>query len=88
MTYWYISFAEPGRFLGATVVEAPDAYTACALAALLGVNPGGEAMVWELPDIDDEYRWMVGRLCSEREIADRHGGCENLAGEVLRGTRH
>ena len=52
--WWYLSFAEQGPpmgrgFLGGLLVKARGFATALALAALRGLNPGGQANGYALP---------------------------------------
>lgn len=47
---WYISFVEDETFAGATVVEAVSAEHAIMVATARGLNPGGEALVIEVPE--------------------------------------
>lgn len=54
MRWFWLSFADPTRpvgtqFLGGCYVCATDAVSAVATAHLLGINPGGEVKIWELP---------------------------------------
>lgn len=47
---WYLSFASPGKFLGACVVEADGFIEAVDEANHLGINPGGEVLGWDVTD--------------------------------------
>lgn len=46
---YYISFATDACFLGATVVMAKDKTGALSEANRLGINPGGEAAILDMP---------------------------------------
>ena len=81
-TLFYISFATDEGFRGATVVEAMDEFDAIATTTVLGINPGGEAVIIELPqDLPPETRAQMlcykDRLVSKEELmadgARRHG---------------
>jgi len=50
MSLFYISFATTTAFLGATVVEADHKFNALSVATSLGLNPGGEAAVFSMPE--------------------------------------
>ncbi len=41
---WYMSFAEPGKFLGGCYLEARGPASALRLSHELGINPGGQVM--------------------------------------------
>lgn len=45
---WWVSFAEPGSFLGVALVRAEDLISATQKARALGINPGGEVMGFPL----------------------------------------
>jgi len=65
---WYLSFAEPGRFLGACIVEAASWLGAVINSHALKCNPGGQVAIPDaLPygSIDD--KWM-NRLLSKEDI--------------------
>jgi len=54
MPFFYMSFCDVDRpagqkFLGATVIEAADVKAAVTRSHRIGVNPGGEVAIWELP---------------------------------------
>jgi len=49
MLYW-ISFATVKNFLGAVIIEADGALEAVKLAAARGLNPGGEALILDIPE--------------------------------------
>jgi hypothetical protein len=72
---WYLSFAEPGRFLGGVMIEARGLTSALIESHRLGINPGGEVQGTRLPnDVaasfppEDRHR-----LLSKAEIAARWG---------------
>lgn len=80
MTYWYISFATDEAFRGATVVAATDAENALATATRLGLNPGGEAAIVEVPpeaEGEPDMQAMINRLLNKGEMiaqgGTRHG---------------
>jgi hypothetical protein len=67
MHKYYISFADD-KFLGAVFIEAPCFQLAPFMAALFGVNPGGEAMIVDLPDrAEIPAKWM-NKLMSKEDI--------------------
>lgn len=47
--WWYLSFAEPGKFLGAAFIQARGMTLAIRRAHSLGINPGGEVAAWLIP---------------------------------------
>lgn len=49
MSEWWISFAGEGHSLGVVIVQAKSAAAALVQTVRLGCNPGGEAMIFELP---------------------------------------
>lgn len=56
----YISFAIPGRFLGAVVVAEPDFNAAVQRVIELGLYPGGEAACfWVLPNAYPHNRLLT-----------------------------
>jgi hypothetical protein len=65
---WYISFASEDGFLGAIVVMAIDAAGAIDRANQLGINPGGEAAIIEIPPDCEEALTMLNRLALEPEL--------------------
>src|SRR5580698_3912486 len=70
---FYISFASPTGFLGATVVEAVDETDALHTTKALGTNPGGEAAIWPVPpdlpkEFLDEMLSYKDRLVSKKEL--------------------
>lgn len=76
MTLFYISFASKTEFLGATIVEARDQRQAVEIAALIGVNPGGEAMILDVP-LDQYETGFTARLLNSlvgRDELMRLGG--------------
>lgn len=73
MSLFYISFATPTEFLGATVVEAEDDQSALTKVTTAGVNPGGEALVIQIPfglpaDHMVQQRSYTGRLVTKDEL--------------------
>jgi len=80
MPYFYISFATDEGFLGATVVRATDADGALSVASEKGLNPGGEAMIVEVPEqaeSEPDMLAMIDRLVGKNEMlangGTRHG---------------
>lgn len=72
MRYFYISFATGAGFLGATIVKADDAQDALVEASFRGLNPGGEAMIIEVPDrieAEPDFKMLFNRLASRAELA-------------------
>lgn len=69
MSWWYVSFAR-GGWLGAAYVEADDPLGACRAALRRGCNPGGEALLIEVPEeeireVPERDRW---RLLSRADL--------------------
>jgi hypothetical protein len=80
MGLWYISFATDKACLGCTFVDGSDAEDALANATRLGINPGGEAVMLELPSnygktepSKSELAAFKNRLVLEEEILARGG---------------
>ncbi len=48
--WWYLSFAEPGNWLGAIIVQGQGFATALDRANRLGINPGGEVQGFPLSE--------------------------------------
>lgn len=48
LRWWYLSFAEPGKFLGAVIVQERGFTSAMQKAHRLAINPGGEVMTHEI----------------------------------------
>lgn len=80
MKLFYISYATDENFLGATVLESNDHISVLKEATKHGLNPGGQAAVFELPyealEAPD-IRMMQGKLVSKEELLSmggiRHG---------------
>lgn len=81
--YLWFSFAEPDRSLGVVILPAPDfelddnmLVVTLGMLGALGVNPGGEALVFQLPEealADDAWALAnTHRLLSPAELAE-HG---------------
>jgi hypothetical protein len=69
---FYISFADPGRFLGANIVKAPGFAMAIMKTHSLKINPGGEALGAEVPEnvkIKEEFIDKLLRTKEEVEEA-------------------
>lgn len=66
---YYISFAEPDRFLSATIVRAASEIGAVKRSSELGTNPGGSAMVIEVPEDHPEYAVF---LAAENRVLTKH----------------
>lgn len=84
MSLFYISFASKGAgFLGAAVVNAAEPTSALLTAAALGINPGGEAIIAELPNLPTPTgpvpERFIGRLLSKAEL-------EVCFGELVKGS--
>lgn len=71
MTWFYISFADRAGFRGGTVVEANDDGDAVHVATARKLNPGGEAMVVQVPADKIDAPDIVGlryRLADKTEL--------------------
>mgnify|MGYP001434113113 CR=1 FL=1 len=76
MTHWFISFATDDGFLGATVVAAEDDAGALEEATRRGLNPGGEAVIIQVPPEADggaDMTRLLNRLADKEEML-AHGG--------------
>ncbi len=72
MGLWYLSFAEPGKFLGAAFVEARGHTQALQQSHRLGINPGGEVELIQVPshavgELPPNYK---NRLLSKAELEE------------------
>ena len=76
MPFYYLSFCDVNRpdgqkHLGATVVQASDREAAIKRTSELGINPGGEIMIGEVPDVPPEGMKYFEQFVSHAEmIAD------------------
>src|SRR5258708_3418459 len=85
---WYISFATDEGFRGATVVEALSAEDALAVATQRGLNPGGEAAIFQAPtptppDLLSYLNRLVGKEELLRDGASRHGDLSDEKREAI-----
>ncbi len=74
--WFYLSFAEDTRFLGAAIVQARGILTAVEHCNDLGINPGGEVACWPIRE-KDLYRISAdlrNRRLSEEEVLKRLDG--------------
>jgi len=67
LTLFYLSFATNNECLGATVVEARNPTHALMLTHAKGINPGGEAMILEVPD--DRIESDVTKACLNKLLS-------------------
>ena len=70
--WWYLNFADGGRFLGAAVVKGVSPDSALRRAADLGICPGAEVLACPLPR-EAEGTLPIDRLLSLAEISARRG---------------
>ncbi|SRR5579875_4219716 len=73
--WYYLSFANEFRFLGAAIVWARGLHTAVERARQLGIHPGGQVACWSIPK-EDVHRVpadMRNRLLSEAEVIELDG---------------
>jgi|SRR5580698_304006 hypothetical protein len=83
MSTYYISFASDKGFRGVTVVEADDPEDAITVATRLGLNPGGEAAIWEIPATEEEAIKYKNRLIGIDELRSNGSTrCGDLQVEV------
>ena|ERR1700688_3762477 len=73
LSWWYLSFAEPGRFLGAVIVQAHGPTSAIQNAHSLGINPGGQVMSLGIGIADGRVEALVpeemrNRLLTRDEV--------------------
>lgn len=80
MKLFYISFATPTEFLGATVLESHSKFSVLAEACKHGLYPGGQAAIMEIPyELLDkpDVRMLQGKLFNKEQMqaigASRHG---------------
>jgi hypothetical protein len=67
MNWWWLSFADGGEFLGATLVSAGSFVEAVAVTHRLGINPGGEVQGTEMPLMPVDAEW-TNRLLSLADV--------------------
>ncbi len=77
LRWFYLSFADDKGFLGAAIVETCGEMHAIELAHTLGINPGGEVMVFEVPEGAPLPEAAKNRLLSKNEL-DRLYGAHNM----------
>lgn len=77
MTEFYISFATADEFRGGTIVTAIDQEAGLAVATSMGRNPGGEALIVEVPaEVSEEPDVQILRTkLAGREEMIAMGGC-------------
>lgn len=71
MRLFYISFASETVFLGATCVRAESELDAVRRTWSMGINPGGEAMICEVPveaESAPDIVCCLNRLATEAEM--------------------
>ena len=71
MTSFYLSFADETKFLGAAVVDADNFLSAMTKINIVGINPGGEVLCFEMPKECDEQSMERNRLYSKEELRAR-----------------
>lgn len=65
LSWWWLSFADErlpvgSQFLGVTIVEAAGMVTAIVRAGILGLNPGGQVLVFRLKRVpSEEWRYRL-----------------------------
>ena len=70
MKTWWVSFAGDEGSRGVCIVDADDQGAAIAKIKTLGINPGGEAMFFEMPfeALDEIVKWGRDRLIKPEEL--------------------
>ena len=80
MSDYWISFATDGACLGVCIVTATSHAAAILIASLLGINPGGEAMISAMPDTEiarnEAARYGRNRLITTAEL--KSGGAKKI----------
>lgn len=74
--WFYISFADDVRFFGATTVMASSPEDALGKATAMGLNPGGEAAILEVPEEawgEPDFIAMKNRLVRRDEMMTNGG---------------
>ncbi len=66
--WWFLSFAQPGKFLGGAYLLAGDFMDAVRLSHRLGINPGGSVAGFDVPGIPPER--FRNRLLSRAECEE------------------
>jgi hypothetical protein len=69
-SFWWLSFADDDGFRGVVIVEASSFMDAVMMTHVFGINPGGEARGWEVPEreLHKIPEHHVGRLLSIEEL--------------------
>ena len=68
LRWFYISFADDDSFRGAVIVKAPGEAHAIQASHRLGINPGGQAAIFKVPDGAPVPPAAVNRLLSKRDL--------------------
>ena len=68
LRWFYISFADDDSFRGAVIVKAPGEAHAIQASYRLGINPGGQAAIFAVPDGAPVPPAAVNRLLSEEDL--------------------
>ncbi len=68
LCWWYLSFAEPERFLGGCFVQARGLISALRRATALGINPGGEVAALQIHVDGIIPRGVKNRLLTADEL--------------------
>ncbi len=75
MALWWCSFCDPDKphgsqFLGALVIRADSVYEISSRAWELGLNPGGEVLMYQIPEYYVQrvpQEWIETRLITKEE---------------------
>lgn len=71
MMMFYLSFSDDARFLGGTVVAATSPKDAIEQTYRLGINPGGKALICEVPEDQESNPDVISifnRLATKAEL--------------------
>lgn len=70
-TYW-LSFVKQGKNAGICIVTATSSINAVKKSHRVGINPGGEVAIWELPNtqmaIDEVKKWGRNKLIEPKYL--------------------
>lgn len=77
LRWFYLSFADDDGFRGAIIVNARGEMHAVQRCHDLGINPGGQVAIFDIPDGAPRPEGVEDRLLSKRDL-DRIFGAENM----------
>ena len=77
-SFWYLSYAETGKFKGGIIVRAFGFVHACQRTRDLNINPGGQVLGFPVPSTNIPQSKYLDRLLSEAELTECWGSMSKL----------